>query len=244
MSYNINKKNNKLKDKVLNKIKRGDINIKPRGYFVFNAVFVFIVALISLIVVSFFVSFTIFSIKESSKLFLLGFGNVGIWVFSATFPWFLMLISVFLLIAVDKLLTYFEFAYRIPFIYLLLITIIVVMGISIFIYKTPVHETIYQEVMENKLPELGTIYKDVKHPPNEKGIFRGFIASINDNSFTVYSDDYDKDKDDGYKTIFIPNNRIEYTSGIYIGEYILAACSIDSSNRCILYGLRELNNSE
>ncbi len=242
MPYNIKKKNNKLKNKVLNKIKSGEITIKPKAYFMLKTVFMVTVVLATLLAVSFFVSFTIFSVKESSKLFLLGFGNIGIQIFLETFPWFLMLAAVFLLIIADKLLTYFNFAYRIPLIYILLITVVVVMGVSIFIHKTPVHETIYQEVMENKLPELGIIYKNAKRPPNDKGVFRGFIASINDNSFTMYSDDYDKDKDDGYKTIFIPNNGAVYISRIYVGEYVLAACSIDSNNRCVLYGIRELNN--
>jgi len=241
MPYNFNKKNNKLKDKVLSKIKSGDIVIKPKVYFILKTLFTVILALAALLAGSFFVSFTVFSIKESSKLFLLGFGDIGIWVFFATFPWFLMLITVFLLIVINKLLIYFEFAYKIPLIYLFLITIAVVMVISVFIYKTPIHETLYQEVMEDKLPELDLIYKDAKRPPNEKGVFRGFVASINDNSFTMYSDDYDKDKDDGYKTIFMPNNNVENILGIHIGEYVLAACSIDSSNRCVLYGLRELN---
>ena len=239
----MNKQDN-LKKNILDKINKGDIKMKPKIYFTFKTVLVWAVIVATVVVMSFFVSFVIFGIKESSKLFLLGFGSAGIRTFFVAFPWLLLVLEIALLFAVDVLLKRFKFAYRTPFIYLILSTVILVMFTSIFISSTPLHETLYQEVVEQKIPVLEAMYLNVKRPPSEKGVFRGIITNIDDDMFTIYNDDKDKDEDDGYRTIFIPKDQSKYTSSVIkVGDFVLAACSQEENGRCYVYGLKNLKQN-
>ncbi len=232
-------KQNNLKKNILDKINKGELKMKPKVYFTVKAIFVLIVIIVAIISMSFLISFAVFSIKESSRLFLLGFGSIGVWTFLTTFPWFLLIIEIVSLFLVDILLTHFKFAYKTPFIYLIIITSIFVVFVSVFISATPIHETLYQEVIEQRLPALKTMYINIKRPPNKRGVFRGVVTSIDDDMFTIYSYDEDKDDDDGHWTVFIPKSKLKYVlSSINIGDLILTACSKEKDGRCYVYGIK------
>ena len=231
-----------LRKNILNKINKGDLKMKPKIYFTARTLIIWTIISVTVVTMAFFVSFSIFSIRESSRLFLLGFGSMGVWTFFVTFPWFLLVLEIILLIVVDILLKHFKFAYKTPFIYLILSTAIFVMFISIFISSTPIHETLYQEVIEQRLPALDIIYKDAKQPPIKEGVLRGIITRVDDDMFTIYSDDKDKDKDDGLWDIFISQGQLKYISStINVGDFVVTACRQKADGRCYLYGLKILD---
>lgn len=238
----MNNNQKKLKDKILDKIKTGNIKMKPKSYFALKTILVLALIVVTVVILSFLVSFVIFSIRESSRLFLLGFGDAGIRTFFITFPWFLLVIEIILLIIVDILLKHFKFAYKTPFIYLILSTTIFVMVISVFVSVTPVHETLYQEVVGNKLTALKAMYIDAKKPPSEEGVFRGIVVSINNEAIIIDSDDNDKDSDDGYKTIFFPKIKSGNIPSLNIGDLVLVACREGRDEKCYIYGLKIFNS--
>lgn len=231
---------NNLKKDILSKINSGDIKMKPKIYFTAKTILVLLAVTVTIVVLFFLISFMVFSIRDSSRLFLLGFGDAGIWTFLITFPWLLLVIEIILLVVVDILLKYFKFAYKTPFIYLVTGTTIVVVFISFFVSSIPIHETLYQEATEQKIPVFETIYKEAKRPPAEDGVFRGIVININDDTFTILSDDYDKDKDDGQQIISIPKTQPKYIPPINIGDFIVAACKQKDDGRCYLYGFKNL----
>ncbi len=240
----MNNKQNDLKKNILSKIDSGKIKMKPKIYFTAKTVIVLFAVIAAVVVLSFLVGFAVFSIRASSRLFLLGFGSAGIWTFLVTFPWLLLVTEIILLIFVDILLKYFKFAYKTPFIYLMAGTTVFVVLISFFTSTIPVHETLYQEAIEQKIPIFETIYKDAKRPPEENGVFRGVIISVDDDAFTIFSDDYDKDKDDGQQTISISKERLKYIPPIRIGDFAVVACKQEKDGRCYLYGLKKLKSAE
>ncbi len=71
--------NNNIKLQVLDKIQSGDISMRPKYYFFLKVAAVTLVSFLVLIISSFLVSFVVFSIVQSGRLFLLGFGfSIGL----------------------------------------------------------------------------------------------------------------------------------------------------------------------
>jgi len=244
MKNEINNSQNDLKENILSKIDSGDIRMKPKIYFTVKTILVLLAITITVSVLYFLVSFMVFSIRASGKLLLLGFGNAGIWTFFITFPWILLIIEIVLLIGVDILLKYFKFAYKTPFIYLILGTTALVVSISFLIPAIPVHETIYQEVTEQNIPFLNIIYENAKRLPEENGVFRGIVISIDDDSLTIFNKSYDTNEEDKRKTISISKNQLKYKNAVSIGDSVVVACTQRKNGLCYLYGLKNLTKEK
>src|ERR1035437_3118258 len=86
--------NKDIKSQVLEKIQTGKTNMRPHFYFVLKVVTVVVVAFLTLLASSLLVSFIIFSLITSGKLFLLGFGARGFLMFFLLFPWLLLIIVI------------------------------------------------------------------------------------------------------------------------------------------------------
>src|ERR1035437_5212484 len=103
-----------IENNVLEKIRQGDIRMRPRIYFVARIVAVIFVAIFALVVSVFVLSFAFFSVHESGELFLLGFGSRGLLTFFSLFPWFTLIVAVGLLFLFELLSRLFIFNYRQP----------------------------------------------------------------------------------------------------------------------------------
>ena len=116
--------NNSLKNKVLGKIQAGEIHMKSKSYFVLRVILTIFVVLLILIISGLIISFILFSLKTSGRLFLLDFGMRGVMGFAFGFPWLLLFVDIVLLVILDYMLKSFRFGYHSPVVYLFLGTFI------------------------------------------------------------------------------------------------------------------------
>lgn len=227
---NINKQmNNKidsLKEKVLKKIKEGEVSMKPRSFFVWKMVAITAVSIFILFVAVLILSFIFFSIRESGEHLLLGFGRHGFFTFITIFPWLLLIVSVGLLFLLDYILRYFKFGYRLPLLEIFII-VLLVSGIAGFTLNlTPLHPSLLQSADRNELPLFGPMYRSIHTPHKELGIYRGVVVSTTSNTISISHDNRDMDTDDGDWVINVPAGFD--MSQIYLGERIFAACRLQN----------------
>src|SRR4051812_38105080 len=103
---------NTVKDSILEKIKAGEVSMRPRSYFVLKSIILGILAIIGIFVSSLLLSFIFFSLHVSGRLFLLGFGGRGIEAFILLFPWKLFLIDLIIVFVLQSLIKQFRFGYK------------------------------------------------------------------------------------------------------------------------------------
>ncbi len=188
--------NDNIKQSVLEKIKDGEINMRPKMHFTFKVIALIAVSVVVLVTSSIIVSFMYFTLRISGHDFLLGFGLLGIERFLMLFPWLLLIIDVCFIIMLEMLLKHFKFGYRSPIIYLSLGILLVVLAGGFIIDRTRVHNFFMERAEANQLPVFGAIYEHLKHPqPRVMGICAGTVLSVNGNIIIVK--DVDKDADDG-----------------------------------------------
>ena len=213
-----------IKNKVFEKIRKGNIRIKPRIYFVMQVVLLVALSFLALALAVFIMSFVIFSLQESGEQFLLSFGHRGILTFLVLFPWTIFIIDILLFVIIEWLLRRFKFGHRIPVLYIFATIIGVAFIFSVIINFTQFHSFLLNKADNDELPVLGKWYESIHDSHAAQGVFRGNIISIQNNTFVMSHDDKDLDADDGTWTISLPSG--SDILNLHIGDNVYVAGNV------------------
>lgn len=188
---------NDIQKKVLEKIRAGEVSMRPRYYFAAQAALIGLGILAALAVSVFALSFGAFSIHEGGEEFLLGFGTQGLATFAALFPWGLLLLSVALLALLEVLMRNFRFAYRTPVLRTFLGVGALAIIASAAVSLTSLHPLLAARADHDELPLLGPLYEQIRDSHQPQGVYRGHVVSVDGSRFVIAHDDDDHDEDDG-----------------------------------------------
>jgi hypothetical protein len=177
--------NKDIKSFVLDKIQSGKISMRPRVYFVLKVVSLVVVSVLTLLTSSLLVSFIIFSLVNSGKLFLLGFGLHGFLMFFALFPWPLFVVEIILIVLLEWLIKRYQFGYRTSLSRLVFVILLVSVVISAIINITPFHSTLLHRAEQRNLPFVGDYYRGIRRPPSGQEIFRGVVSDVGTSTFVL-----------------------------------------------------------
>jgi hypothetical protein len=213
--------NKDLKNQVLDKIHKKEISMYPKTYFIAQVAATVFVSLLVFLLLTFIVSFVFFSIEESGKQFLLGFGIQGIFTFLKLFPWKVIIITILLFILLEWMIHRFKFSYHFPMLRIFIYTILITTFFGIFITFTPIHIILLKKAETNELPIIGGVYDSIHDSQENQGVIRGSIISIKGNTLIVSHNDYDNDRDDGTWNVVLPSGI--NSSKFYIGEKVYVA---------------------
>ncbi len=223
-----------IKKNVLEKIRHGDVVMRPKIYFTLQVIVVAVVAVCAFIASVLVVSFAFFSLHESGELLLLGFGVRGLLTFIALFPWVTLLIAVGLVVLLEWLIRYFKFSYRQPILKVFFVAVCVVCVGGLLITFTPLHTNLSDTADRGDLPFIGQLYEDVHMPHEDKGEFRGVVVSVATSTITITHNDHDADADDGTRVVTVPTNF--NTSILHIGDRVYVAGDM-TNGTVTAYGL-------
>ncbi len=233
-------KETEIKEQVFEKIRKGEISMRPRIYFIARAAFLIVVAIIALALAIFVLSFAFFSIHESGEQFLLGFGQRGFLAFIALFPWWSLLFTILLILLLDYLLRYFKFGYRVSVLEIFLVVLVTVIIAGVLINFTPLHSTLLNDADHDELPVIGALYEHIHDSHQTQGIYRGTIVSIQGNEFVITDIDNDKDSDDGTWTVVAPAGFAMRT--LHVGEHVYIAGKL-IRGLVYAYGIQEFTTN-
>ncbi len=219
-----------IKDAVLNKIRTGDLVMRSRLYFAARVALLTIVAIAVLVISILIFNFISFSVRISGHESLLGFGSRGLLTFFALFPWWLLLVDVALIIALENLLRQFKFGYKSPVLYLLGIILVLTIGVGTLLDRvTPFNDQMLDRAEHHGLPgPLGEFYESAHrgHVPDD-GVCRCIITAINGETITAY------DSVTGTSTVFtieVPSDDPQATTSMLsVGDIVFIAGDKDGS---------------
>lgn len=226
-----------LKNNIIEKIKAGQVAMKPRWHFVLQtAIWVAALLLVSMIAI-YLLSFVFFVLHQSGLWLTPGFGWAGLMFFVVSSPWLLILLVGFFLLLLYLLVTHFSFSYRKPLVYSLLGTVLFVIGVSSFIQYTMMHERMQGFSERHQLPGLAPLYRGIEDRRPE-GMMVGVITRMTENGFEI-----DTQRGESVSVIITnktkqPKNK-EYTEGeqvMVVGKKI--------GNEVTAVGIRLYDNSK
>jgi hypothetical protein len=202
----MNKSSEEIKNTVLEKIRRGDVQMRPRIYFVAQITLVATTAVLAFVASALVISFAFFSLEESGELFLLGFGLRGLVTFLFIFPWIELVIAIALIFLLEWLLRHFKWNYRLPILKTFFATLLVIFVFGLLISITPLHNNLLTIADRGDLPVVGELYENINTLHEDRGEYRGAIVSISGSEIIITHNDYDYDTDDGTWKIDVPAN--------------------------------------
>ena len=172
------------KNKILEKIKKEKVKMKPRSYFVLRTI-VFVFGLIfAFLFAIFLASFIVFALRASGIWYFPAFGFRGLGMFLASFPWILLIFAILLIALLEVFARKFSLVYRKPLLYSVLGIIMIVILISFAVGQTSMHPQLFRSAQEGKLPIMGPMYKGgFVEPPQNACI--GRVVDVNDDGFQV-----------------------------------------------------------
>jgi len=163
-------------DEIIDTIKSGGTKMRPRWYFVARALLVAIVAILLFSIILFVATFIIFALQENGGFFATNFGPGGWSVFLQSLPWSLLLLSLALILTLWILLRRYPVIYHQPFLYMLLILIVVISLACLFVSASVIHGGIFRYVSRNQVPMVTGVYEFETAPAG--GVYRGQIMTM------------------------------------------------------------------
>jgi hypothetical protein len=179
-----NNQEQKLSDKILERIKSGQVRMKPKFYFVLRTLLVAVAIFIVGSFVLFLISFIGFHLRASGILYLPGFGLQGFGVSLKLLPWFLIFISVILILLLELLAKRFSFVWRRPIFYSLLAVILIALVGGIIVDRTPLHPRMFLESRQTNLPIITPMYREFGMPRFEN-VHRGLVEELTKTGFSL-----------------------------------------------------------
>ncbi|HVS79451.1 MAG TPA: hypothetical protein VHF05_00555 [Candidatus Paceibacterota bacterium] len=178
-------KNSSLSEKILEKIEKGEVKMRPKAYFAAKIAALIAVAALVFLTTLFLASFIIFDLRASHRLDLLGFGFAGIVAFFAAFPWFVLLVDIALFVLLEWLLRKFTIGYHKPVLYIVGTTAVVLVGLGVAVGLSPLHPFLLVKERAAPGPVMGGLYGEHHMSKPEDGIFAGTVTSTATSTFTM-----------------------------------------------------------
>ena len=175
---------NNIGETITEKIREGKIKMKSKAYFILRTLLLSASIIILLLFLVYLLSFIIFELRISGIWFLSQFGLSGIRMLLSSLPWFLIIISITMIVLLEFFAEKVEFVYKQPALYSLLGIIAVTITASFFIGTSPLHQTLLQAAEEGRLPLVGAFYQ--KYGALEfEDFHHGMVSEIQEDGFNM-----------------------------------------------------------
>lgn len=231
---------NSIKEEILQKIKSGQVSMRPKYYFIIKVIALAFTTFVTFILSAVIVSYVIFSIKASGQTNLLAFGPRGLYHFLLALPWVILVVDLILIAFLDWLLKSFRFGYNSSVMFIFVVTMVSITVLATLINYTSFHRSLLFRAENKHLPVAGGFYVGLRMSHGNQGMFRGEVVSIiSTSTFYIKHHDFDSDTDDGLIEVFTPQGSDVFTLLLRNGdEVFVAGDRIPSGIRA--YGIRKL----
>ncbi len=224
-----------IKKKVLEKIRSGEVNMRPKIYFLLKAIFV---AGTILVFIGFFIlltTFIVFHLRAGGVLYLPGFGFRGMGLYFTSLPWILILLSVFLIFILEILTKRFSFVWRQPALYSLLAIILITIIGGFFVDRVAFHQSMLLRSEQGRFFLVSPIYREFGMP-KFRNIHRGVIKEIDEESLLLQMIDGEV-----LKAVFLPDVRYPLSEGLEEGDTIVVVGERDNGT-IQAFGVRKIDD--
>ena len=181
MKYMDNQESKSLINKVLDKVKTGQIKMRPDSYFVLKTVLTILGIFVIAIFILFLLSLISFNLRASGIWYLPKFGILGFGSYLRLLPWIIILVVVVLVILLEYLAKRFSLVYRRPIVYSLIFIVLLLAVGGLIIDRTPLHPNLFMDIKEREIQFMEPFYPNTEN----NGVYRGVISELLENGFIL-----------------------------------------------------------
>jgi hypothetical protein len=172
---------------ILEKIKAGEVAMKPRWHFVLKSLLLILAVAVASLLVVYLLSFILFFLRQSGVGFMPLYGFKGVSVFVMNSPWLLIVSSGALILILQLLVKKYAFSFKQPLVYSLVGIIVLVLIGAYSIEQTQLHSRLQGFSQERNTPLFSSLYRgiDEKRPEN---ILFGTVTEVTEQGFILELD--------------------------------------------------------
>jgi hypothetical protein len=166
-----NKHKKDISKEVIAEIEARGIKMMPRSYFIFKSfMFVGLIFLLSLFTL-YIGSLIVFVLRANEIMYFQGMGFHALMPILRSFPWYLVSLAIVLIIVVEIVSKRFQFVYRKPLLYSLIVIILFTVAGSYLIERSSVHQHLFMMAQREELPVVGRMYRNLGNLDIENAYF-------------------------------------------------------------------------
>ncbi len=215
MENNEIKKEN-LREEILGRIRRGEVKMHSRGYFLLKSLLWAIVAIFFLILTAALVVFVFYVLKLNGTLALTGFGLKGMREFLLSLPLSLIAITLLFILTAGVFMKQYPVTYRRPLIYGVgALLIIISLGSAAMLAATGLRRSIYATVEYGEIPLVSGFY-DAYTKAGSGRVTVGRVVTVGRDGLTVETREGEQ-----VRAVFGPQTSIYTDRTFETGDYVI-----------------------
>jgi hypothetical protein len=176
--------NEKLENKVMSEIRSGCVKLKSKYVFLAEKLGLGSTIILTVLLAVLFFSLAFFYVKSSGNLFYLGFGRSGLAAFLETFPYWLVIGLVVCLFIAGYVLEKSNWSYKIPFKYVALFLVMIVLFSTVVITFLGIPNYIDSRVYNHPMREVFRPFMGIGDKPHHNGV-EGKVYEIIDSYLII-----------------------------------------------------------
>ncbi len=173
-----------IKEKILEKIKSGEIKMHSRTYFLIHTVLLIFSLIIIFFVGWFLISILFFLFNKTGAWHLSIFGIKGFLVFLSSFSWIIIISGLAFLVIFEVMLRKFPIGYRSSLLYSVIFLLAVVLIGNTTIHATGLNNKLHNFLQKKKIPVVEKIY-ELQGEFLKKNMVSGYIEEITPDGFIL-----------------------------------------------------------
>lgn len=175
-----------LRHGVMDAIKRGKVQMRPRWHFVLVSTLAALGVGIALLTLLYIVSLSVFILRDSGAWFAPSFGGRGWFSLLRSVPWLLVFFTVVFIVVIEVLVRRYRFVYRKPLLLSVVGIIVVILAGGVAIANTSFHRRMAFYAQHQELPPpLGLPYGGFFRMPPPPDVYHGVILATTSRGFII-----------------------------------------------------------
>jgi hypothetical protein len=237
MNTNNHSNEHSVRTDVMDAIRKGRIQMRPRWHFVLLSALTIVGVFIVFLTLLYVTSLTVFFLRDSGVWFAPAFGLRGWWVLLRRIPWLLVLFIAAFIAVLEILVRRYAFVYRKPLLASVLVILALVFLGGFAIEQTPFHPELDLSARRGQLPPpFGMVYRGPLRMPRPDDSYHGEIVNLTQNGFVIFDED-----DAGTTTVVVtPGTRFPYGADFSPGQRVIVVGDRIATGTVQAFGISEI----
>lgn len=233
--------NSRIKEKILEKIKSGQITMRSRTYFLLHAALMIFSLAITFFVGWFLIGVLFFLFNQAGVWHLSIFGISGFLAFLSSFSWIVLLIGLASLVVFEIVLKKFPFGYKNTLLYSVLVFAAIILIGNMAVNAAGLNNRLHGFLQKQKIPVVNKIYES-QGEFLKRNIISGQIQEITSDGFILNNDEKGqvKIKVNNF-TAFPSGNDLKIGEDVFVG---IKKTDIGNMEEIKALGVEKMNERE
>jgi len=227
----------------MERIQARQVSMRPRAYFMLKLASLAALSGLILVISILLSNLISFDLRLNGHDRLLGLGWRGIYIAIVSFPWWLLVIDVGLIVLLRSLLKAYSFGYKNAWLPLVgaLLLISSAAGATLD-HGTMLNDTLLQRADDDRLPSpINALYAEIRHLPHEEnGEFRGRIMRVDD--ATLYLATH-RESTTTPLIVKLPTKGPDVDKVFEVGQTVVVLGELEEDGIVYAFGIRPIDES-